>query len=296
MCNAPLGSVANCAVSTDGKVSADGVVSRGIRVDVGSDDVEVVSDVLWSLGATAISEEWRPGGVVVLRTSFGSDDERVARMLEEKLPHVTWSHEDIDVEVAETWKQFAEPTAIGERLWIRPSWNDASLPHDAVVVSIDPGATFGMGDHPTTRGCLSLLADSIVAGESVLDVGCGSGVLGICALVLGAGTALGVDITPASLETSRANAERNDVSDRWWVTTEPVDTIGRRYDTVLANILAPVLIDLAPQLVRLSSRRIIVSGLLDSREHHVVASLAPFVERRRVVVDGWVSIELVRPE
>ena len=289
-------------MSTDGIVSPDGLpstvdgVSRGVRIEVGSDDVEIVSDVLWSLGATAVSEEWRPGDVVVLRTSFGGDDERIDRLLAERLPNVAWSHEDLDVDVAETWKRFAEPTAIGDRLWIRPSWNDTPLPDDAVVVSIDPGATFGMGDHPTTRGCLALLADSIVAGESVLDVGCGSGVLGIGALVLGAGTALGVDITPACLETSRANAERNDVSDRWWVTTEPVETIGRRYDTVVANILAPVLIDLAPHLMRLSARRIIVSGLLESREGHVVESLAPFVESRRVVVDGWVSIELVRAD
>ena len=270
-------------------------MERGVRIEVPPDDVEVVSDVLWSLGATAITEEWRVGDSVVLRTSFGSDDELIGDVLRTRLPGVVWTHEDLDPAVSETWKQFAEPTLIGERLWIKPTWSDSSLPPDDIVVSIDPGATFGMGDHPTTRGCLTLLAETVVAGESILDVGCGSGVLGICGLILGASVALGVDITPASLETSRSNAELNGVADRWWVTTEPLSVVGRRYDTVLANILAPVLLDLAPDLVRLADRRIIVSGLLDAREGHVVEALAPFVESRRVVVDGWVTIELVRP-
>lgn len=270
-------------------------MQRGVRIEIPSDDVEIVSDILWSLGATAISEEWRASDVVVLRTSFGSDDERIAAVLNDKIPGVAWYHEDLDVNVAETWKKFAEPTPIGERLWIRPAWNSSPPPPDAVVVAIDPGATFGMGDHPTTRGCLSLLVDTVVDGETILDVGCGSGVLGISGLVLGAGAALGVDITPACVETSRANALRNGVSERWWVTTEPLAAVGRRYDTVVANILAPVLVDLASDLVRLASRRIVVSGLLESREGHVVEALAPFVETRRVVVDGWVSIELMQP-
>ncbi len=271
-------------------------MERGIRIEVSPDDAEIVSDALWSLGATAISEEWRVGDLVVLRTSFGSDDELIADLLNEKLPGVVWMHEDLDEGVAETWKQFVEPTLIGDRLWIMPSWKEAQLPPDGIVLSIDPGATFGMGDHPTTRGCLTLLADTVIEGESILDVGCGSGVLGICALVLGAGVALGVDITPASLETSRSNAEVNGVADRWWVTTEPLSTVGRRHDTVVANILAPVLVELAPDLVRLAGRRLIVSGLLDTREDHVVEALAPFVESRRIVVDGWVTIELTRSD
>ncbi|MDA0370057.1 MAG: 50S ribosomal protein L11 methyltransferase [Actinomycetota bacterium] len=287
-------------VATFGESTDRSNVARGVRIDVSAGDVEIVSDVLWSLGATAVSEEWCPGDggdvVVTLRTSFGSDDETISKVLAQHLAGVAWTYEDLDLDVADSWKQFAEPTPIGRHLWIRPAWNDSTLPTDAVVVSIDPGATFGMGDHPTTRGCLSLLADSVTDGESILDVGCGSGVLGICTLVLGAGTALGVDISPASLETSRANAERNGVSERWWVTTEPLSTVGRQYDTVLANILAPVLVELAPQLVRLTRHRMIISGLLESQVARVVEALDPFVEARRVVVEGWVSIEMRRPE
>lgn len=267
---------------------------RGIRVEVLAGDVEIVSDVLWSLGATAVTEDWIDDDRVVLRTSFGSDSSAIEGVLAERLHGVEWAHEEIDTEVAETWKQFARPTAITEHLWIRPAWDRSVIRSDAAVVSIDPGATFGMGDHPTTRGCLQLLADSVDGDETILDVGCGSGVLGITALVLGAREAFGVDITPACLETSRDNAIRNRVDDRWNVTTDPLSTIDRGRRTVVANILAPVLIDLADDIVRLATDRIVLSGLLDGRESHVVKAMAPFVESRRVVVEGWVSLELVR--
>jgi len=268
---------------------------RGVRLEVSVTEVEIVSDVLWSLGVAAITEDWTSDDVVVLRTSFGSDDDKIAELMSKHLPDVMWCDEEIDSEVAETWKKFARPTRIDDRLYIRPSWDVSSLAPDAIVVSIDPGATFGMGDHPTTRGCLALLADSVEPGESVLDVGCGSGVLGICSLVLGAESAHGIDIATASLETSRANAERNGVSDRWQVSLDSLASVARSFDTVVANILAPVLIDLAIDLVRVARHRIIISGLLDTREGPVVDVLAPFVERRRTVVDGWVTIELVRP-
>ena len=267
---------------------------RGIRIDVPESDVELVSDVLWSLGATAVTEDWIDDQRVILRTSFGSDSSSIESILTERLPGVHWEHEEIDTDVAETWKQFAVPTPITENLWIRPAWDRSPIRPDAVVVTIDPGATFGMGDHPTTRGCLQLLADSVDADETILDVGCGSGVLGITALVLGAQEAIGVDITPACLETSRENAVRNGVGDQWSVTTESLSSMDRGRRTVVANILAPVLIELADDIVRLATDRIVLSGLLDGREAHVVQAMAPFVERRRVVVEGWVSIELVR--
>lgn len=267
---------------------------RGIRIEVPVSDVEIVSDVLWSLGATAVTEDWSAEDRVILRTSFGSSSPSIDRILADRLPGVDWVHEEIDATVADTWKQFATPTQITDRVWIRPAWDRSPIRSDAVIVVIDPGATFGMGDHPTTRGCLQLMVDSVGDGETILDLGCGSGVLGIAALVLGAGEATGVDISPASLETSRENAIRNGVDDRWTVTNDPLTTIEHRFDIVVANILAPVLVELSDDIVRLAGDRIIVSGLLDGREAHVVRAMEPFVENRRVVVDGWVSIELVR--
>ena len=138
---------------------------RGVRLEVSVTEVEIVSDVLWSLGVTAITEDWTSDDVVVLRTSFGSDDDKIAELMSKHLPDVVWCDEEIDSEVAETWKKFAGPTRIDDRLYIRPSWDVSSLAPDAIVVSIDPGATFGMGDHPTTRGCLALLADSVNRGS-----------------------------------------------------------------------------------------------------------------------------------
>jgi ribosomal protein L11 methyltransferase len=274
-------------------------VTRGLRIDTTPEEVEVVSDRLWALGATAISEEWRNDGTVVLRTSLGDDRELVASLIARELPDVVWVEEDIDLSVADTWKEHVSIVGVTGDLWIRPAWIDtfdAPAPPGATVISIDPGPTFGLGDHPTTRGSLQLLASVMAPGSTVLDVGCGSGVLGITALVLGAHRAVGTDITPAAIEISRANAAANGVADRWWVSLEPLEVFGEPFDVVVANILAPTLIELSEQLRRLAGRYLIVSGVLDGHDAHVHRALDPLVEVKRVVIDGWATSLLTRPE
>jgi ribosomal protein L11 methyltransferase len=269
-------------------------VTRGLRIDTSPEEVEVVSDRLWALGATAISEEWRNDGTVILRTSLGDDDELVASLLARELPGVEWIGEDIDHAVADTWREHVSIVAVTDDLWVRPAWIDEEAPPHATVVVIDPGPTFGLGDHPTTRGSLQLLTEVIDAESTILDVGCGSGVLGVAGLVLGARRAVGTDITPAAIEISRRNAEANDVAQRWSVTLEPLEVFGEPFDVVVANILAPTLIELSEQLCRLSGRYLIVSGVLDGHDSHVHRALAPFEEVRRVVIDGWVASLLER--
>lgn len=274
---------------------SDDAVTRGLRIETSPEEVEVVSDRLWALGATAISEEWRNDGSVILRTSLGEDRELVASLLARELPGVEWIEEDIDLAVADTWKDHVSIVEVTDDLWVRPAWIDGSAPSGATVISIDPGATFGLGDHPTTRGCLQLLTEVITPTSTILDVGCGSGVLGVTALALGARRAIGTDITPAAIEISRRNAEANGVADRWSVTLEPLEVFGEPFDVVVANILAPTLIELSDQLRRLTARSLIISGVLSGHDAHVHRALAPFVEVRRVVIDGWAASLLTRP-
>lgn len=271
-------------------------MTSGIRIDTTPLEVEMVSDRLWALGATAVSEEWRNDGRVILRTALGDDRELLADLLERELPGVEWVHEDIDLAVADTWKSHVSIVEIDDSLCIRPAWIDDPAPVGSTVIVIDPGPTFGLGDHPTTRGSLQLLSEILRPGDTVLDVGCGSGVLGITALVLGASRALGLDITPAAIEISRANAEANGVRDRWGVTLEPLEVVGEPFDIVVANILAPTLIELSDQLRRLAARHLIVSGVLNGHDAHVHRALAPFVEVRRVVIDGWAASLLMKPD
>lgn len=269
-------------------------MTRGLRIDTTPEQVEVVSDRLWALGATAISEEWTSDGVVVLRTSLGDDRDLVASLLARELPDVPWVEEDIDLSVADTWKEHVALVEVTSDLWVRPAWIDAEAPMGATVITIDPGATFGLGDHPTTRGSLQLLSEVISPASTILDVGCGSGVLGVAGLVLGARRAAGTDITPAAIEVSRRNAAANGVGERWVATLDPLEAFSEPFDVVVANILAPTLIELSHELRRLARTHLIISGVLNGHDAHVHRALAPFVEIRRVVIDGWAASLLAR--
>jgi ribosomal protein L11 methyltransferase len=166
------------------------------------------------------------------------------------------------------------------------------------VVHIEPGATFGLGDHPTTR--LSMVALRRVlsahADATVLDVGCGSGVLAIGAVLLGARSAVGIDITPAAVPTTLDNAVRNGVDGRVQVSTTPLAEVEGTFDLVVANILAPTLVELADDLLRVLSTdaSLVISGVLDGRYSHVVDALAPAHVVAVDVLDGWAAVTLWR--
>jgi ribosomal protein L11 methyltransferase len=186
-----------------------------------------------------------------------------------------------------------EPIRISEKLWIVPSWAMAPDPQ-AVNLVLDPGLAFGTGSHPTTRLCLQWLERTIRGGECVLDYGCGSGILAIAALRLGAREALGVDVDPLALVAARANAARNRVDARF-VNTETAPDF--QADLVAANILANPLILLAPLLAGYLSNggRIALSGILEAQAEEVMAACAPwFAMRVSASDDGWVLIEGLR--
>lgn len=187
-----------------------------------------------------------------------------------------------------------EPIRISNKLWIVPSWAVAPDPH-AVSLVLDPGLAFGTGSHPTTRLCLQWLERTIRGGERILDYGCGSGILAIAALRLGAREALGVDVDPLALVAARANAARNRVDVRY-INTETAPDF--QADLVVANILANPLILLAPLLARYMSNggRIALSGILEAQAEEVMNAYAPWFALRVSASDeGWVLLEGLRP-
>jgi ribosomal protein L11 methyltransferase len=190
--------------------------------------------------------------------------------------------------VALTQRQF-EPIRAGERLWIVPTWHAAPEP-DAVNVILDPGSAFGTGSHPTTRLCLAWLERNVQPGDSVLDYGCGSGILAIAAMKLGASQARAVDVDPLALEAARYNARANGVH------VEVVDAhLGFPGDAriTVANILANPLRMLAPTIAShtRTGGAIALSGILESQGAEVIAAYAPWARLEAVEREaGWVLI------
>ena len=191
--------------------------------------------------------------------------------------------------VADTQRQFA-PIRAGDRLWIVPTWHEAPDP-GAVNIVLDPGAAFGTGSHPTTRLCLAWLERHVDANSCVLDYGCGSGILGIAALRLGARAAVGVDIDPLALEAARYNSRRNGVDLQVVCADDPI-TAGPASITV-ANILANPLRVLAPVLAAHTAGdgHITLSGILDGQAADVAAAYREWAALEVVAREsGWVLL------
>lgn len=168
------------------------------------------------------------------------------------------------------WMDNFHPMRFGQRLWICPSWRDVPDPN-AVNVMLDPGLAFGTGTHPTTALCLAWLDGLDLAGKTVIDFGCGSGILAIAALKLGAAKAIGIDIDPQAIQASRDNAQRNGVSERLslYLPHEQPDNPGA--DVVVANILAGPLRELAPliSVLPVAGGHLGLSGVLASQASSV---------------------------
>ncbi|HET9577099.1 MAG TPA: 50S ribosomal protein L11 methyltransferase [Usitatibacter sp.] len=187
-----------------------------------------------------------------------------------------------------TQRQF-EPIHAGHRLWIVPTWHEPPEP-DAVNIVLDPGAAFGTGTHPTTRLCLAWLERTVRPGDVVLDYGCGSGILAIAALKLGAAEAFGVDVDPLALQAAQYNAERNHVRLAVFDAAAPLPATAR---ITVANILANPLRMLAP-LIAAHTRAggsIALSGILEEQADGVIAAYAPWANLAAAGRDsGWVLL------
>lgn len=191
-----------------------------------------------------------------------------------------------------TQSQF-EPIRISERLWITPTWHTAP-DENAINLVLDPGLAFGTGSHPTTRLCLQWLERNIQGGEFVLDYGCGSGILAIAAMKLGAGRTVGVDIDPQAIVASRQNAEQNQASAEFFLPNDAPNVVA---DILVANILTNPLKVLAPLLAQSvkPGGKIVLSGVLATQADDVLAVYRQFFEIAVAAEDeGWVCLAGVR--
>ena len=244
---------------------------------------EAFSDALLEAGAQSVSLE--PSGAVVVLLAMKDDSSalvaRASRAAGIAPPGFTVETLHDQDWVRASQAQFA-PVAIGERLWIGPSWHAA--PPGRIAVRIDPGLAFGTGSHPTTRLVLRFLEKNIKGGERVLDYGCGSGILAIAAARLGAAHVDAVDLDPQAVETARANAAANGVVLK---SALPDALPAAGYDIVVSNILAQPLIALAPMLAPRGAR-IALSGILDAQAGEVAGAYEPWfdmgIDARE---DGW---------
>ncbi|MDR5804025.1 50S ribosomal protein L11 methyltransferase [Caballeronia sp. LZ001] len=193
-----------------------------------------------------------------------------------------------------TQAQF-DPIHIGERIWVVPSWHDAPDP-DALVLELDPGLAFGTGSHPTTRLCMEWLEQSVKPGQSLLDYGCGSGILAILAKKCGAQPVYGIDIDPQAVESARQNSERNHADVIYGL---PDECPAGEFDIVVANILSNPLKLMASMLASKvkAGGRIALSGILARQADEVAAVYAQWID---IAVwrehEGWVCLAGTRRE
>jgi ribosomal protein L11 methyltransferase len=205
---------------------------------------------------------------------------------------------------ADAWKAYFPVMRVGQRIVIRPTWRRHRAAPGDVVLALDPGMAFGTGLHPTTRLCLAAveaLADrGDLAGARVLDVGCGSGILAIAAVKLGAASAVGVDTDPIAIEATTANVRRNRIARRVAAHAGSLPTGDRPFDIVLANLIAGLLVPLAGLLrdeTRLG-RTLVASGIFVDREGDVRQAFeeAGLAVTQRTTEGDWVALEAVRLE
>lgn len=181
-----------------------------------------------------------------------------------------------------------KPIKIGG-FWIKPSWIDDPIPEDLTLLNLDPGLAFGTGMHPTTQLCLEWLSANPPLGQTIMDFGCGSGILGIAAGCFGADQVTGLDIDPQALTATKQNAELNDLVVE---TVLPNQIPSRRYDVVIANILANPLIELADTLNGLTvpGGKIVLAGLLDEQTDQVRAAYRAITFDTDVSKEGWTRL------
>ncbi len=197
---------------------------------------------------------------------------------------------------ADKWKAFFKPTAVGERLFVRPIWIDDYDAGDRAVLNIEPGAAFGTGTHDTTRLCLETLDKIIKEGDTVLDIGCGSGILAIASMLLGATEGFGVDIDELAVKTAKENGKMNglDEPELKFVCGDLADKVTKQYDVVVANIVADIIILFSTQVRAFMKQgaKFIASGIIDTRADEVVTALqnAGLKLVERIEHGGWVCL------
>jgi len=283
-----------------------------LRLAADTDQAETWSDALIEAGALSVSIEDRDLGTPQEAAQFGEpgldepkawarnwvvallpgDCDVAALRARAAIPAA--AEQQLETVAEQDWVRLTqaqfEPIRISARLWIVPSWHTAP-DADAITIVLDPGLAFGTGSHPTTRLCLRWLSERLQPGETVLDYGCGSGILAIAAARLGAGVVTGIDIDPQAVSAAQDNAVRNEVTCTFGL---PEALPAQTFDVLVANILTNPLKALAPLLashVR-PSGRIVLSGILAAQADAVMAVYSEAFEMKPYGLDeGWVCLE-----
>ncbi|QSP95166.1 50S ribosomal protein L11 methyltransferase [Marinobacter salinisoli] len=271
-----------------------------LKIPAGPEEADQLEDLLMEMGADAVSMEdaadqplyepdpgttplWSQTVVTGLFQAGQDIDQLCADIRDAWHQSTQQTLADIEVSLVKdqdwerAWMDDFHPLQFGQRLWIVPSWHQAPDP-DAANLMLDPGLAFGTGTHPTTALCLEWLDGQDVTGKQVTDYGCGSGILGLAALLLGAEHVIGVDTDPQALEASRDNARRNNVADDRLDLYLPENEPDTQADLMLANILAQPLIGLAPHLAKLTKPggQLVLSGILSNQAREVMAAYEPW--------------------
>lgn len=288
---------------------------QSVRLLVDSKQAEPLSDALMEAGALSVSLEDADAGTEDETPLFGEPDFPTAELWPHSIASVLLDqHADVDAIIEAAAKQAGvpvpagyavetvaeqdwvrltqsqfDPIPISPRLWIVPTWHDAP-DSSAINLKLDPGLAFGTGSHPTTRLCLLWLDEHLQGGKTLLDYGCGSGILAIAAAKFGAARVDGVDIDPQAVTASRDNAELNQVAAHFCL---PGELPPGQYDIVVANILTNPLKGMAPLLagrVR-SGGQLVLSGILSGQAEDVMAVYREwFVFNPPAINEGWVRL------
>lgn len=274
------------------------------------DTADPLSDQLTECGASAVTFQdsadqpiyepdigttplWQSTHVIALFDAEVDTDQVLSLLTELRAPETL---PDYRIEAVEDkdwvreWMDNFQPMSFGERLWICPSWHQPPDPH-AINIMLDPGLAFGTGTHPTTALCLNWLDGQQYQGQTVIDYGCGSGILAIAAALLGAERIICVDTDPQALEATQANAERNQVKLETYL---PDDCPDVQADLMLANILAGPLQMLAPTLAKLTkpTANIILSGILESQAQDVSQTYQAYFDMQPLQQkQEWIRLE-----
>ncbi|WP_430461693.1 50S ribosomal protein L11 methyltransferase [Thalassolituus sp. LLYu03] len=290
-----------------------------VRFHAGRDQVEAIENALLSTGALSVTLQddadqpilepelgttpiWDNTQVIGLFDANQNTDELLADIRLNFAAEGGTELPSFKTELVEdkdwvrAWMDDYHPMQFGDRLWVCPSWREPPQ-KDAVNLMLDPGLAFGTGTHPTTALCLKYLDKAVEGNELVVDYGCGSGILGIAALLLGSRHMIGVDIDPQALTATRDNAGRNGIADDRYEIYLPEDTPAVQADLTVANILAGPLVSLGDHIASLtrSGGKLALSGLLAEQADEVSACYSQWFEMNPPVQQGdWVVLTGVK--
>lgn len=204
---------------------------------------------------------------------------------------------------ANNWKQYFKPFKVGDKLAVKPSWEEYTNDDGRIILEIDPASSFGTGQHHTTRLCLELLQSCIKKGDRLLDMGCGSGILSIAGVLLGASDTVAVDIEENAVKTAAENAAKNNIPETQYKTffgniltdEKLADEIDGKYDVITANIVADVLIAMKDFFVRYLRKggTLIISGIIEERMEEVLTAVESvgFIRQNVSIKEGWAAAQ-----